>query len=172
MAGRSVFEAVTDLEPVAGGVLEEHRIVVWRSFAGGPLDVFCTDLMEQPGDPVDLRGVGCPERDSILIRGMQRRLGDPEELGGALSSRAILQPAGDGHFLFEAQGWKQAAIELVYRAEIGNSQVDVVESSRHAGNIGEAKAIGNDLAGQRWREAVRDDRLEPRNFWSRRGRFG
>jgi hypothetical protein len=48
----------------------------------------------------------------------------------------------------------------------------VVESSRHAGNIGEAKAIGNDLAGQRWREAARDDRLEPRNFWSRRGRFG
>src|SRR6476659_6427063 len=73
MAGGSIFEAVTDLEPVAGGVLEEHRIVVWRSFAGGPLDVFCTDLMEQPGDPVDLRGIGCPERDSILIRGMQRR---------------------------------------------------------------------------------------------------
>jgi hypothetical protein len=28
------------------------------------------------------------------------------------------------------------------------------------------------LAVQRWRGAARDHRLEPRNFWSPRGRFG
>ena len=115
-------------EAIAAGVFEEDGVVVFL-VVHGAFKVERSCRAGDGGEAVDFSRVPRVEGDAVLVGAMGRRFGDAEELSTAFVFE--LEPVLDVLFAGEAEGREELAVEVLYRGERGDAQVDVVVEARH-----------------------------------------
>lgn len=142
-------EAMANFETVSARILEEGCVIV-RCLKRWAFNIARTRVNCNPRQAVNLVFALGPERNSILIRYVRRRLRYAEELGHWSVARFILQPTRNLCVASKPQRREQYLVKVPRFRKVADAKINMVESARHCSDYkfrcDDGSATGREVA--------------------------